>query len=147
MSVTAARGFVASGVHCGIRREQADLAVVRSLPRATGGAMFTVNRMQAAPVKVSKEHLEVAAPATTFSAITVAPSPSATICCDRSAQTRRSASANASSLAGVRSTLLAPFASSTTASFVEHSPSTEIELNDASTAGRRKSSTSSCATA
>jgi glutamate N-acetyltransferase / amino-acid N-acetyltransferase len=62
MSVTAARGFVASGVHCGIRRERADLAVVRSLPRATGTAMFTVNRMQAAPVKVSKEHLAAAAP-------------------------------------------------------------------------------------
>jgi glutamate N-acetyltransferase / amino-acid N-acetyltransferase len=62
LSVTAARGFVASGVHCGIRRDKLDLAVVRSLPRATGGAMFTVNRMQAAPVKVSKEHLAVAAP-------------------------------------------------------------------------------------
>ena len=62
MSVTAPKGFVASGVHCGIRREKADLAVIRSLPRATGTAMFTVNRMQAAPVKVSKEHLEVAEP-------------------------------------------------------------------------------------
>ena len=62
MSVTAAKGFVASGVHCGIRREKPDLAVIRSLPRATGTAMFTVNRMQAAPVKVSKEHLDVAEP-------------------------------------------------------------------------------------
>jgi glutamate N-acetyltransferase / amino-acid N-acetyltransferase len=60
--VTAAKDFVASGVHCGIRREKLDLAVVHSLRRATGAAMFTVNRVQAAPVKVSKEHLELADP-------------------------------------------------------------------------------------
>ncbi len=62
MSVTAARGFVASGVHCGIRSSAPDLAIVRSLPRAAGAAMFTVNRVQAAPVKVSREHLELAEP-------------------------------------------------------------------------------------
>ena len=45
----------------------------------------------------------------------------------------------ASSVAGVRSMPAAPFASRTTASFVEHSPSTEIELNDASTGASRKS--------
>ena len=63
MSVTAATGFVASGVHCGIRKSGAkDLAVVRSLPRATGAAMWTENRVQAAPVVVSKAHLELAQP-------------------------------------------------------------------------------------
>jgi glutamate N-acetyltransferase/amino-acid N-acetyltransferase len=62
MSVTAARGFVASGVHCGIRKARPDLALVRSLARATGAAMFTVNRVQAAPVVVSKEHLALAQP-------------------------------------------------------------------------------------
>ncbi len=62
MSVTAALGFVASGVHCGIRKEKPDLALVRSLPPATGAAMFTVNRVQAAPVVVSKEHLALAEP-------------------------------------------------------------------------------------
>ncbi len=62
MSVTAARGFVASGVHCGIRREALDLALVRSTSRATGAAMFTANRVQAAPVVVSREHLALAEP-------------------------------------------------------------------------------------
>lgn len=62
MSVTAPKGFVASGVHCGIRSSTPDLAVVRSLPKATGAAMFTANRVQAAPVKVSKEHLTLAEP-------------------------------------------------------------------------------------
>jgi glutamate N-acetyltransferase / amino-acid N-acetyltransferase len=62
VSVTAAKGFVASGVHCGIRRSALDLAIVRSLPRSTGAAMFTANRVQAAPVKISREHLELAEP-------------------------------------------------------------------------------------
>jgi glutamate N-acetyltransferase / amino-acid N-acetyltransferase len=62
VSVTAARGFVASGVHCGIRRSHSDLALVRSAVTATGAGMFTVNRMQAAPVVVSKQHLELTAP-------------------------------------------------------------------------------------
>jgi glutamate N-acetyltransferase / amino-acid N-acetyltransferase len=62
MTVTAPRGFVASGVHCGIRASAPDLALVRSLPGATGAAMWTANRVQAAPVKISREHLERAQP-------------------------------------------------------------------------------------
>jgi glutamate N-acetyltransferase/amino-acid N-acetyltransferase len=62
MSVTAAKGFVASAVHCGIRRNKPDLALVRSVLAATGAAVFTRNRMQAAPVVVSKRHLELAQP-------------------------------------------------------------------------------------
>jgi glutamate N-acetyltransferase / amino-acid N-acetyltransferase len=67
VSVTAAKGFVASGVESGIRREgRSDLAIVRSLPHATGGAMFTRNRVQAAPVLVSREHLALADPQAVF---------------------------------------------------------------------------------
>jgi glutamate N-acetyltransferase/amino-acid N-acetyltransferase len=63
MSVTAAKGFVASGVHCGIRKNRRlDLSLVRSVVPATGAAMFTANRMLAAPVVVCKEHLELAQP-------------------------------------------------------------------------------------
>ncbi len=62
MSVTAAQGFVASGVHCGIRRSAPDLALVRSLVPATGAALFTRNRVQAAPVVVSREHVRLAEP-------------------------------------------------------------------------------------
>ena len=62
MSVTAANGFVASGVHAAIRRDKKDVAIVRSLPAATGAAMWTQNRVQAAPVTVSKQHLELAEP-------------------------------------------------------------------------------------
>jgi glutamate N-acetyltransferase / amino-acid N-acetyltransferase len=62
VSVTAAKGFVASGVSAGIRRSAPDLAVVRSLERAVGAAVWTTNHVQAAPVLVSKRHLEVADP-------------------------------------------------------------------------------------
>ena len=63
MSVTAARGFVASGVSAGIRPSgRPDLAVVRSVPRAAGAAVWTTNRVQAAPVTVSKRHLSASQP-------------------------------------------------------------------------------------
>jgi glutamate N-acetyltransferase/amino-acid N-acetyltransferase len=62
MSVTAAAGFVASGVHAGIRRSGPDLAIVRSTAPAVGGAVWTTNRVLAAPVLVSKRHLETAEP-------------------------------------------------------------------------------------
>ena len=62
MSVTAARGFAAAGIHAGIRRKGKDLAVVRSTVPAVGAAMFTVNQVQAAPVVVSKAHLDSAEP-------------------------------------------------------------------------------------
>ena len=63
MSVTAPKGFVASAVHAGIRKnERLDLALVRSLVPATGAGMFTVNRVQAAPVLLCKEHLGLAQP-------------------------------------------------------------------------------------
>jgi len=62
LSVTAARGFVASGIACGIRRSGLDLALVHSRVAATGAGLFTVNRMQAAPVTISREHLSLAEP-------------------------------------------------------------------------------------
>ncbi|MDX6476249.1 MAG: glutamate N-acetyltransferase / amino-acid N-acetyltransferase [Gaiellaceae bacterium] len=62
MSVTAAAGFVASGVHAHIRKEKRDLALLRSVPQGTGAAVWTQNRVLAAPVVVSKRHLERAQP-------------------------------------------------------------------------------------
>ncbi len=62
MSVTAAEGFVAAGVHAGIRRAGPDLALVRSTVSSVGAAVWTTNRVLAAPVVVSKRHLEQAEP-------------------------------------------------------------------------------------
>ncbi|MGD0272998.1 MAG: bifunctional glutamate N-acetyltransferase/amino-acid acetyltransferase ArgJ [Gaiellaceae bacterium] len=60
--MTAARGFVASGIRCGMKTEGLDLALVRSTRPAVGAAMFTQNRVQAAPVVVSRRHLAQAQP-------------------------------------------------------------------------------------
>ena len=62
MSVTAAKGFRASGIAARISKLGLDLALVRSEAPAVGAGMFTTNRVQAAPVVVSKEHLEHAQP-------------------------------------------------------------------------------------
>jgi glutamate N-acetyltransferase/amino-acid N-acetyltransferase len=62
MSVTAASGFVAAGVHAGIRRSGPDLALVRSTAPAVGAAVWTTNRVLAAPVVVSKRNLAAAEP-------------------------------------------------------------------------------------
>ena len=62
MSVTAAQGYLAGGVACGIRKAAPDLAVVRSVGQATGAAMFTANQVKAAPVLVSQEHLVAVEP-------------------------------------------------------------------------------------
>jgi len=56
--VTAPRGFKASGVSAGIKASGApDLALLVSETPATAAAVFTINRAQAAPVLVSREHL------------------------------------------------------------------------------------------
>jgi len=63
MSVTAAAGFAAAGVSAGIRPSgRPDVALVRALGPAVGCAMWTRNRVQAAPVTVSRRHLELAEP-------------------------------------------------------------------------------------
>ncbi len=58
--VTAARGFLAAAVRCGLRKagdERPDLALVYSDAPAAAAGVFTTNRVQAAPVRVSREHL------------------------------------------------------------------------------------------
>jgi glutamate N-acetyltransferase/amino-acid N-acetyltransferase len=62
MSVTAAKGFSASGVAARISKLGPDLALVVGSGDSVGAGMFTANRVQAAPVVVSKEHLELAQP-------------------------------------------------------------------------------------
>jgi glutamate N-acetyltransferase/amino-acid N-acetyltransferase len=60
MSVTAARGFRAAGVACGIKGSgRPDLALVASASAEALGAaaVFTSNRAAAAPVQVSRRHL------------------------------------------------------------------------------------------
>src|SRR6478672_6426902 len=62
MSVTAASGFTAGGVNARISKLSPDLALVMGEGECVGAGMFTANRVQAAPVVLSKEHLAAAAP-------------------------------------------------------------------------------------
>jgi glutamate N-acetyltransferase/amino-acid N-acetyltransferase len=62
MSVTAAPGFTASGVAARISKLGLDLALVVGNGSCVGAGMFTTNRVQAAPVTVSKEFLAATEP-------------------------------------------------------------------------------------
>lgn len=57
--VCAAKGFTASGVHCGIRknRTKRDLALIFSEKPATAAAVYTTNLVKGAPLIVTKKHL------------------------------------------------------------------------------------------
>jgi glutamate N-acetyltransferase/amino-acid N-acetyltransferase len=55
--VTMPQAFRAAGVSAGIKAKGLDLALVVSDRPATAAAVFTVNRAQAAPVVVSRDHL------------------------------------------------------------------------------------------
>ena len=57
--VCAAKGFTASGIHCGIRknREKRDLALIYSEKTANAAAVYTTNLVKGAPLIVTKKHL------------------------------------------------------------------------------------------
>ena len=57
--VCAAKGFSASGVHCGIRKNRVkkDLSLVYSEVRATAAAVYTTNLVKGAPLTVTKNHI------------------------------------------------------------------------------------------
>ncbi len=55
--VTSAQGFVASGVHCGIKPEKKDLALVYSRAPATAAGVFTTNKVKAPPVLLNMDRI------------------------------------------------------------------------------------------
>jgi len=57
--ITSPQGFKAAGVVCGIRkRGRKDLALVYSQVPAQAAAVYTLNKFQAAPLQITKEHLK-----------------------------------------------------------------------------------------
>ncbi|BFK87596.1 bifunctional glutamate N-acetyltransferase/amino-acid acetyltransferase ArgJ [Pseudoflavonifractor gallinarum] len=59
--VTAAKGFRAWGVHCGVKSkklEKKDLAIILSERECAAAATYTMNRVKAAPIYVTMDHLE-----------------------------------------------------------------------------------------
>ena len=57
--VTAAKGFTASGIHCGIRKNQTkkDLAMIKSEIRCPAAAVYTQNKVYGAPITVTRCNL------------------------------------------------------------------------------------------
>jgi len=55
--ITAPQGFLASGVHCGIKRKNKDLALIYSKGLCEAFGVFTQNRVVGAPLKVTQAHL------------------------------------------------------------------------------------------
>ncbi len=59
--VTAPKGFTASGIHCGVKnrnRAKKDLALIVSEQDCAAAGVYTRNRVKAAPIYVTMEHLE-----------------------------------------------------------------------------------------
>ena len=57
--VTAAKGFIASGIHCGIRKNQTkkDLAMIKSDNLCSAAAVYTQNKVYGAPITVTKNNI------------------------------------------------------------------------------------------
>ena len=58
-SVTSAKGFTASGVHCGIRKNKSkrDLALIFCEKKCTAAAVYTTNLVKSSPITVTKQNL------------------------------------------------------------------------------------------
>ena len=58
-SVTAAKGFTASGVHCGIRKNKTkkDLGLIFCEKPCTAAAVYTQNLVQSSPITITKKNL------------------------------------------------------------------------------------------
>ena len=60
--VCAAKGFTAAGVHCGVKEgsspDKNDLALILSEKECAAAATYTLNRVKAAPLYVTMDHLE-----------------------------------------------------------------------------------------
>ena len=57
--VCAAKGFLANGIHCGIRKnkEKKDLALIYSQSRANTASVYTTNKVKGAPLTVTKNNI------------------------------------------------------------------------------------------
>ena len=57
--ITAPKGFKASGMHCGIKKSgKKDIALIYSDVPANAAGVFTSNKVKAAPILVSMEHIK-----------------------------------------------------------------------------------------
>lgn len=58
-SVTTPQGFSAAGLHCGLKKtDRYDLGAIYSDKPAQAAAVYTLNKVQAAPLKITRESIE-----------------------------------------------------------------------------------------
>ena len=57
--VTSAKGFIASGIHCGIKNNypKKDLAMIKSEVKCTAAAVYTQNKVYGAPITVTRNNI------------------------------------------------------------------------------------------
>ncbi|OIJ10172.1 bifunctional ornithine acetyltransferase/N-acetylglutamate synthase [Anaerobacillus arseniciselenatis] len=56
-SIITPKGFCAAGIHTGVKRYRLDLGVIYCEVPASSAAVYTLNKVQAAPLKVTKESI------------------------------------------------------------------------------------------
>jgi glutamate N-acetyltransferase / amino-acid N-acetyltransferase len=57
-TVTSVQGFKAAGMHCGIKKRKKDLALIYSDVPCNAAGTFTLNKVKAAPILISKKIIE-----------------------------------------------------------------------------------------
>jgi glutamate N-acetyltransferase / amino-acid N-acetyltransferase len=57
-TITSVQGFKAAGIHCGIKRNKKDLAVIYSEVPCNAAGTFTLNKVKAAPILISQKLIE-----------------------------------------------------------------------------------------
>ena len=97
--VCAAKGFTAAGVHCGVKAgsspDKNDLALILSEKECAAAATYTMNRVKAAPLYVTMDHLESG-----VAWGVVANSGNANACCPQSHENAEAMSASAAAATG-----------------------------------------------
>ena len=97
--VCAAKGFTAAGVHCGVKAgsspDKNDLALILSEKECAAAATYTMNRVKAAPLYVTMDHLENG-----VAWGVVANSGNANACCPLSHENAEAMSASAAAATG-----------------------------------------------
>ena len=97
--VCAAKGFTAAGVHCGVKAgsspDKNDLALILSEKECAAAATYTMNRVKAAPLYVTMDHLESG-----VAWGVVANSGNANACCPQSHENAEAMSVSAAAATG-----------------------------------------------
>ncbi|HLR15485.1 MAG TPA: bifunctional glutamate N-acetyltransferase/amino-acid acetyltransferase ArgJ [Bacillota bacterium] len=57
-TIVTPKGFLVDGIHAGFRRKKKDIGLLLCKKPATAAAVYTTNKVQAAPIQIMKKHVE-----------------------------------------------------------------------------------------